>query len=166
MDMEKRAEVNIKIANHLNDLTQEEICTTYNNIQNNADIRHIIIGRWYYGLFLLAKHKLINDYNFVKNCTEKNTCHHYTKMNGICNAKCLKHKSYWRTPKNGTSYMGKLSIWGHIANKYPPEKRKSIKRGEELASLREKFEYNGEECQDSHMKKATKYFEGVINGIK
>ncbi|WP_096737518.1 hypothetical protein [Brachyspira sp. G79] len=58
--MKKRGEVNIAIANYL-----------YNNFNfvsdhiainiNNNDLRHIIISRWYYGVYLIAKNYLTNN---------------------------------------------------------------------------------------------------------
>lgn len=60
--MRERGEINIAIANYL-----ENKFNDYTNLNKNDgnkvqcldEIKHIIIGRWYYGLYLIAKAKLI-----------------------------------------------------------------------------------------------------------
>ncbi|MEI0610071.1 hypothetical protein [Brachyspira pilosicoli] len=59
--MKNRGEVNIAVANYFNNnfcnfssIQRRDV----NIIPSKDDLKHIIIGRWYYGLYLLAKEKL------------------------------------------------------------------------------------------------------------
>ena len=59
--MKRRGKVNIDTADYLYNNANDIIREVNNNKSylsnnlNSEDINHIIIGRWYYGLFLIAK---------------------------------------------------------------------------------------------------------------
>lgn len=166
--MKTRANINIEMANHLNNLSDDDISVIGNSnvIKNHDDIGHIIIGRWYYGLFLLAKDKLINTHSFIKNCSKQDTCHYAIKLSGsACNADCFKHKTRYKIDRDGKYYPAGKSIWLHISQQYSTKTRK-LKAIERLVKMREEFEYNGCICTDSDIRKAKKLFEGVINVLK
>lgn len=59
--MKERGEINIAIANHLDSYFRGYTCLIRNDnkqVKHLDEIKHIIIGRWYYGLYLMAKDKL------------------------------------------------------------------------------------------------------------
>lgn len=164
--MESRSEVNIAFADYL--YSNCDILNT-KKLKNGKyitteDINHIIIGRLYYGVFLLAKYRLINDFDFIKNCTGRNNCK-YIQNNKYCNGLCLKHKS---NPKYKIE-----SIWNKIGKNL--NKHSDTIKGEELARMRERYEYcntlipNPREdysCSAKELKRAKKLFEVIYNALR
>lgn len=136
--MKKRGEVNIAIANYLYD--------NFNLISNDLDIglhsediRHIIISRWYYGLYLIAKDYLVN----IKGIVDLSTY--------------FKHKS-------NKEYDIK-SIWSRLAGFFE-EYYNDIIQGEELARLREYYEYSGILCQKIDFDNAKRIFDEIYEIFK
>ncbi|ADG71474.1 hypothetical protein [Brachyspira murdochii] len=131
--MKKRGEVNIAIADYLYD--------NFNFVSNhitinieNSDLRHIIISRWYYGLYLIAKDYLVN-------------------IKGIVDlSKYFKHKS--------NKEHDIKSIWSRLADFFE-EYHSDILQGEELARLREYYEYSGNLCSDIDFNNARRIFNEI-----
>lgn len=168
--MKNRGKVNIDTAYYLYNNSASIISTINsnnnycNNKLQNEDINHIIIGRWYYGLFLIAKDYLINNLNYIANCREKNKCKFYDMQNNTsCIAQCLKHKGY--TSKKYNIHIE--SIWNILANMSSIKNKKLFgSNGKELAKLREKYEYFGVVCNFNTLKIAKSYFENIRKGYK
>ena len=137
--MRERGEINIAIANYF-----ERTFNDYDNLNRNDDkqvqnldeIKHIIIGRWYYGLYLIAKEKLglsyINHMGYINKYNKK-------KEYGIW--ECL----YQEAKKFGASYDFE-------------------KNGLDLFNLRNKYEYHNIKVTNKNFEKAkniynTMYFE-------
>lgn len=130
--MKDRAEVNIKIANYLNENLQLP------NIKKQ-DIRHIIIGRWYYGLFLIAKNYLID------------------------NKKCIDSPNYFHHKSNEENSI--YSIWHRVGNEVK-DSYNDIKQGEILATLRERYEYSGDLCSEDDFNNAERIFNEIYEVFK
>lgn len=169
--MKKRGKVNIDTGYYLYNNSRyiiNDINSNNNYLGNklqNEDINHIIIGRWYYGLFLIAKDYLINNLNYIINCSEKNKCKFYNMQNNTtCIAQCLKHKGY--TNKRNNVYIE--SIWSILANNTSSINNKKLfgSNGKELAKLREKYEYFGSFCDFNTLKRAKSYFEAMKKEYK
>lgn len=160
--MKKRGEVNIGMANYLY-RNSNDIIKNINSNFKPEDINHIIIGRLYYGIYLIAKDYLINNCNYVSRCIKRNTCDFY--KNNICDLECLKHKTY--TKKNNY----KPSLWEELANninKFPMYENKITIQtcGEDFAELRESYEYHPTYCSKSRVAKANSFYNrilGVLN---
>ncbi|MEI0493743.1 hypothetical protein R4J17_15000 [Brachyspira intermedia] len=131
--MKKRGEINIGIANYLYSNSKNILTNSNNNNLNSDNIKHIIIGRWYYGLYLIAKNYLI----------ENNVC-----TDDISN---FHHK----TNENAHIY----SIWHRIGMKL--KSYNDIIQGEELARLREYYEYSGILCQQIDFDNAERIFNEI-----
>lgn len=160
--MKKRGEVNIGMADYLYK-NSNDIIKNINSNFNPEDINHIIIGRWYYGLFLITKNYLINNCHYISSCKKKSKCPYSSK--GTCNAECLLHKGTKfkkkSKKKNKYIYIKKPSIWEILCNKMSTisqkDKNNLKSRGIELAKLREKYEYSGNNCSVNEIKLAENY---------
>lgn len=146
--MKNRGKVNIDTADYLYNNAQTFINCI--NSSNNDDINHIIIGRWYYGVFLLAKDYLMsNGYN--KHCNKSFRGKHCERKD--CNLECLTHK--------GNAY----SIWSVLVS-YANKNKSLASNGRQLAQLRENFEYSGNICNNNALNKAKNYFNKILKEIK
>ncbi|MEI0510248.1 hypothetical protein [Brachyspira intermedia] len=162
--MKRRGEVNIGMANYLYK-NSNNIVKNINSNLNSEDINHIIIGRLYYGVYLIAKDYLINNCNYVSKCIKRNTCDFY--KNNICDLECLKHKTYINVKKN----KHKPSLWEELANninQFPINENKNTIQtyGENFAELRESYEYHPTYCNRSRVVKANNFYSrilGVLN---
>lgn len=132
--MRERGEINIAIANYL-----ESSFNDYNNlnrndnkqVQNLDEIKHIIIGRWYYGLYLIAKEKLGLPYiNHMGHINKYNKEKEY----GIW--ECL----YQEAKKFGASYDFE-------------------KNGLDLFNLRNKYEYYNIKVTNKNFKQAKNIYD-------
>lgn len=139
--MRERGEINIAIANYL-----ESSFNDYNNlnrndkkqVQNLDEIKHIIIGRWYYGLYLIAKYKL--------------------------NIQYISHKGY--IDKTGNKIYGLWELIDKKAkikgiNSYDFEQN-----GIYLFQLRNKYEYYGTNVTDTNFNMAKKIYEDMYNELQ
>lgn len=131
--MKRRGEVNIAVANYLY-YNFNSISNDADMVLNSEDIRHIIISRWYYGLYLIAKDYLVN----IKGIVVKSNY--------------FKHKS------NNSHNI--ISIWCNLAN-YFQEYYDDIIQGEELAKLRERYEYSGNLCRKEEFDNAERIFNEI-----
>lgn len=142
--MERRANINIQVANHLSTLYNADLGKCQNNIsnclkncneiKNHDDIGHIIIGRWYYGVYLLAKDKL------VQNSLQKES-------------DVIRHK-------------GKNSIWNLLLSHYDGKFTKILQRGVQLAKKREHFEYNSYKCSVDDLLEFRELFNKIYEVLK
>lgn len=171
--MEKRGKVNIDIAeylcNNLNDIIKD-INNNKNYLSNNLnceDINHIIIGRWYYGVFLIAKSYLVNNMSYITKCKNKNNC--FWNINNSCCARCLVHKKPYKNinvvvGKNGNKYYKYVFwIWKETANEIKTLSNKNafLNNSRELINLREKYEYYGYNCHSNILNLAKNYFNKI-----
>ncbi|MBW5381893.1 hypothetical protein [Brachyspira pilosicoli] len=132
--MRRRGNINIIIANYLDNNFEFMSDITDINI-NNKELRHIIISRWYYGVYLIAKDYLIN--NFI--CTDdKSNFHHKT---------------------NEDAHI--YSIWHRIGNVQNGIFHSDLIQGEQLAKLREDYEYTGNLCNDTDFNNAKRIFNEI-----
>ena len=162
--MKKRGEVNIAVVNYL-DSNSNNIVKNINNNLKSEDINHIIIGRLYYGIYLIAKDYLINKCNYIDSCNKRHNCNFF--HNTKCDLECLKHKTYINTKKN----KYKPSLWKELANninKFPIDENKNTIQtyGEYFAELRESYEYHPMYCNRSRVIKANILYNrilGVLN---
>lgn len=149
--MKERGEINIAIANYLennfNDYTNLNR-NDGNQVQNLDEIKHIIIGRWYYGLYLIAKDKL--------------------KLHSRDNVKHKVYKVY--ICKNGKKKLKEIiyGIWERINKK---AKKNGItydfeKNGIYLFQLRNKYEYRGTNVTDINFNMAKKIYEEMYNELQ
>ncbi|WP_295156789.1 hypothetical protein [uncultured Brachyspira sp.] len=145
--MKNRGRVNIDTADYLYDNTQ--IFINCINKCNNDDVNHIIIGRWYYGVFLLAKDYLISN-GYSQHCN-KNFRGKPCKIKN-CNLECLTHKG-----KNN-------SIWLTLVN-YANKNKSLATNGKQLAQLRENYEYSGRICDKNALNKAKNYFNKILKDL-
>ncbi|AEM20655.1 hypothetical protein Bint_0019 [Brachyspira intermedia PWS/A] len=130
--MKRRGEVNIVVADYLDN---KFIPDTVDINITSYDLRHIIISRWYYGVYLIAKNYLIN--NLI--CTDdKKNFHHKTNED--------KHI---------------FSIWHRIANTNNGNFHSDLIQGEKLAELREYYEYSGNLCNDTDFDNARRIFNEI-----
>ncbi len=138
-----RGRVNIEVAKHL--WRQREVGLIGGEA---CEINHIIIGRLYYGLYLLAKAKLTETLGV-------------DEIDGVM----YKHKPYLNR-KTGFQVWNNV-IWNELAKVYNDSFRKVfIYNGLGLAEQREKFEYSGHNCSDKHLKKAYKYFISIYRILR
>lgn len=174
--MKRRGKVNIDTADYLYNNANDIIREVNNNKSylsnnlNSEDINHIIIGRWYYGLFLIAKDYLVNNINYIAKCKNKNNCFWNIKKN--CRARCLVHKNPYKSNnvfiKKGGNKNSKYIfwIWEETANEIKTLSNKIRNRflqsSIELIKLREKYEYYGSNCNIGILNKAQNY----LNKIK
>lgn len=138
--MRERGEINISIANYL-----ENNFNDYTNLNRNDnkqvqcldEIKHIIIGRWYYGLYLIAKDKL--------------------------NIQYISHKGY--IDKKGNMKYGIWETIDQEAKKigisYDFEKN-----GIDLFQLRNKYEYYGVNIVDNDFNTAKKIYKEMYNELR
>lgn len=165
--MKKRGEVNIGMADYLYK-NSNDIIKNINSNFKPEDINHIIIGRWYYGLFLISRYYLVNKCNYINNCNKKKSCKIYKKAlknNCGCMAKCLTHKGFHDNVNN----IHIKSIWEIVSSSLTSltnsiNKNALKTAGYELAKLREKYEYYGDICTINELIKAKNYFD-QIEGI-
>ncbi|KLI13517.1 hypothetical protein [Brachyspira hyodysenteriae] len=146
--MKNRGKVNIDTADYLYNNRQTFINCI--NKFNNDDINHIIIGRWYYGVFLLAKDYLISK-GYSQHCNKDFRGQPCTIKN--CTLQCLAHK--------GNRY----SIWSVLVT-YAKKNKALATNGTQLAQLREKYEYSAELCGINELKNAKRYFENIKSIIE
>lgn len=132
--MRERGEINIAIANYL-----ESSFNDYNNLNRNDnkqvknldEIKHIIIGRWYYGLYLIAKEELGLPYiNHMGHINKYNKEKEY----GIW--ECL----YQKAKKLGVAYDFE-------------------KNGLDLFNLRNKYEYYNIKVTNKNFKQAKNIYD-------
>lgn len=165
--MKRRGEVNIGMANYLYK-NSNDIVKNINSNFHPEDINHIIIGRWYYGLFLISRYYLVNKCNYINNCNKKKSCKIYKKAlknNCGCKAKCLTHKGYHDKENN----IHIKSIWEIVSSSLSPltdsVSRNTLKvSGYELAKLREKYEYYDDVCSVNELQNAQNLF-NQIKGV-
>lgn len=162
--MKNRGEVNISFADYLyhnrDILNIKKIGMKYIEVD---DINHLIIGRWYYGLFLIAKDYLVNVEKYITNCNNTNCP--YCNIGNYCNGRCFKHKYNQKVHAH--------SIW-HIIGKLKKFNGKyaDIIKGERLAKMREKYEYynidnksNDCICSVSDLNNAKTIFKEIYNAL-
>ena len=149
MKNNNRSKINMDTADYLYNNRQTFINCI--NSSDNDDINHIIIGRWYYGVFLLAKDYLINK-GYHNNCNKQYRNNSCTKQD--CNLECLTHKG-----RNN-------SIWNTLGKYLKCNKKMLISQGIQLAQLREKYEYSTELCGINELKNAKRYFENIKSIIE
>lgn len=85
--MKDRGEINIAVANYFDNNFNNFSSITRkdgNTLQSKDELKHIIIGRWYYGLYLLAKEKLgitnkINHRSYNSSIGIWERLYHYAK---------------------------------------------------------------------------------------
>lgn len=139
--MRERGEINIAIANYL-----ENSFNDYNNLNRNDnkqvqcldEIKHIIIGRWYYGLYLIAKYKLKKRYvSHIGYFSKKKK----KIIHGIW--ECIDKKA----KNNGITYNFEQN-------------------GIYLFQLRNKYEYYGTNVTDTNFNMAKKIYEGMYNELQ
>ncbi|WP_157150155.1 hypothetical protein [Brachyspira sp. SAP_772] len=145
--MKNRGKINIDTADYLYNNRQTFI--NYINKSNYDDINHIIIGRWYYGVFLLAKDYLISK-GYSQHCNKDFRGQLCTIKN--CNLQCLAHK--------GNRY----SIWAVLVT-YAKKNKALATRGTQLAQLRENYEYSGKLCNQNVLNLAYNYFTKILNDL-
>lgn len=133
---------NIAIAFYLEKDLKREI-ENYKNIKTcnglcvvSSDINHIIIGRFYYGIYLIAKSKL-----------------------GYKNDGYAKHKS--NKQKKIDSVWCELA--NHYDDNF---RCKIITYGENLAKKRERFEYKSYKCCHEELQLAKEYFNYIYRILK
>lgn len=139
--MKERGEINIAIANHLDSYFRGYTCLIRNDnkqVKHLDEIKHIIIGRWYYGLYLIAKDKLKKQY--------------------------VSHIGHFSNKKKKIIY----GIWERIDKKakikginYDFEKN-----GADLFKLRNKYEYYGINVIDNDFNTAKKIYEDMYNELQ
>lgn len=174
--MKIRGKVNIDIADYLYNNSNgiiKDINNNKNYLSNNLnceDINHIIIGRWYYGLFLIAKDYLVNNINYITKCKNKNNCLWNRKND--CRARCLVHKNPHKNinapiKKSGNKYKYVFWIWKETANEMKTLSDKTkirntfLTNSRELINLREKYEYYGYNCNSNILNNAKNYFNKI-----
>lgn len=147
--MRERGEINIAIANYLDNYFRGYACLIRNDnkqVKHLDEIKHIIIGRWYYGLYLIAKDKL--------------------KVSAKAD---IKHKGY--TCKKGKKKIKKTiyGIWELIDKKAKIKGINSYdfeKNGIDLFQLRNKYEYRGTNVTDTNFNLAKKIYEDMYNELQ
>ncbi|AEM23023.1 hypothetical protein Bint_2419 [Brachyspira intermedia PWS/A] len=138
--MKDRGEINIAVANYFdNNFHDFSILNRRdgNNVQSKDELRHIIIGRWYYGLYLLAKEKLGKQYISHTGYFDKNN----KRKLGI-----------WETLDDNAKIKG-LS--------YDFEKNGTL-----LFDMRNRYEYNGINVPDTMFQKAQTIYEDMYNELQ
>ncbi|MEI0527441.1 hypothetical protein R4J00_02140 [Brachyspira intermedia] len=138
--MKDRGEINIAVANYFdNNFNNFSILNRRdgNNVQSKDELRHIIIGRWYYGLYLLAKEKLGKQYISHTGYFDKNN----NRILGI-----------WENLDDNAKIKGVS---------YDFEKNGTL-----LLNMRNKYKYNGVNVPDTMFKKAKTIYEDMYNELQ
>lgn len=138
--MRDRGEINIAVANYFDNNFNNFssiIRRDGNTLQSKDELKHIIIGRWYYGLYLLAKEKLGIQYISHTGYFDKNN----NRVLGI-----------WETLDDNAKRKGVS---------YDFEKNGTL-----LFDMRNRYEYNGINVPDTMFKKAQTIYEDIYNELQ